>query len=667
MITRYLEFLSSKDNLLKENVQLSKDLLKKLEIQRRKDKGLDTKLTPEEIKNLEKDPYFIEIKDMVSKTPGITYLFVKTFFKDRRNQWESGSDSDKKRCLEDLKNIYEDLLSKRDLWSRLPMPMDKYAAIEPDEFDTRPGIERLTDDWRDVLLFLNAKKLFIDRLPSFQKAFFNGASKHTMEQIKSIADSFASFGLKEDGTIDKEENKMMNDDFFQKCSNIKSKEDLIDAAKDHIKTASKSDYKYFRRKIEEANNRFGLSNGAEIVWEERGFMVVKIKSFSANQLINTYRTICQHCISDTLSSWNNYANIEEYKRQYYIYNFNVVSSEKTSIIGATIDRNGNITHCHARRDENFISQIDNYLSSNGIPKSVLAPYTLEEQVKITSRIEASKTLRKEGITFDEIKKALDNGGDVNVSGKEDGIALKNAVKSGDFDSVKLLVDSGAKVNLPKDLIDNIGSSSIKEKAKIISILISNGLRIEETTYPKIRSKLDINYIPDVVRTMLDNGLDPNLSNGVILRDAINTKNVEWVKQMSKYDTDLGGRNYIIFLNLLKQGQKESEINTGIFEIKLIDIVFSKFKSTKDIIFKDDELRRKTIFHWCGIEKYYVEPGEDDVKAERIGILLDKLVEYGCNPDYSSLIKLFTDDMKDGKDKSEQIYLKTIIKELSKRL
>jgi hypothetical protein len=442
---------------------------------------------------------------------------------------------------------------------------------------------------------------------------------------------------------------------------------LIDAAKDHIKTASKSDYKYFRRKIEEANNRFGLSNGAEIVWEERGFMVVKIKSFSANQLINTYRTICQHCISDTLSSWNNYANIEEYKRQYYIYNFNVVSSEKTSIIGATIDRNGNITHCHARRDENFISQIDNYLSSNGIPKSVLAPYTLEEQVKITSRIEASKTLRKEGITFDEIKKALDNGGDVNVSGKEDGIALKNAVKSGDFDSVKLLVDSGAKVNLPKDLIDNIGSSSIKEKAKIISILISNGLRIEETTYPKIRSKLDINYIPDVVRTMLDNGLDPNLSNGVILRDAINTKNVEWVKQMSKYDTDLGGRNYIIFLNLLKQGQKESEINTGIFEIKLIDIVFSKFKSTKDIIFKDDELRRKTIFHWCGIEKYYVEPGEDDVKAERIGILLDKLVEYGCNPDYSSLIKLFTDDMKDGKDKSEQIYLKTIIKELSKRL
>jgi hypothetical protein len=374
-----------------------------------------------------------------------------------------------------------------------------------------------------------------------------------------------------------------------------------------------------------------------------------------------------------LAHWNTYANIENHKRQYYIYNFNVGASDKTSIIGASIDRNGKITDCHARGDQNFIGEIDSYLSSNGIPKNLLAPFTKEEQGKITSRIEANKTLRKEDITFDDIKKALYDGGDVNVSGGSvDGIALKNAVKRGDFKSVELLIDNGAKVNLPYpqtdsktkiDLEIGTSSTSLEEKYKIISFLISNGLYLTYDTYQSIKKQLKSDYMPDVVRTMIAYGLDPNLNRGVILRDAINTKIVKWVEELSKYDIDLSSRDYLIFANLLYQGYNEQGEEE--FKVKLIDIILNKLKSNRDIILKDDELRRKCLFDL--FETGHLRPGEDDVKAERIGILLDKLVEYGCNPDYDSIIKLFKDDMKKEKDKGKNIYSEKIIIELSKRL
>ena len=283
MIKRYIDFLNKQDNhstkeTILENVKQAKDFLRKLETQRRREQGIEDKLTEEEIKDLERDPYFLKIKDMLSQSPGLTYLFSKTFFKDWYSQWED-SEFEKKRCMDDLKGIYDSIKSKRDLWGLLPMPFDKYAALEPDEKDHRPSIERLTDDWREVLSTLNGKQYFINRLLPFQKKWFKDAPESIMKKVNIIGDSFAAFGTKDDGSIDAEENKMMNDDFFIKFRNGKRVEyvarfqtlgELIKGAEDYINTASKNSYKYVRDKIEEANRRCGLENGVDIIWEDRG-------------------------------------------------------------------------------------------------------------------------------------------------------------------------------------------------------------------------------------------------------------------------------------------------------------------------------------------------------------------------------------------------------------
>ena len=73
MIKRYKDFLLKDEYFtnnkpLLENVQQAKDFLRKLEIQNRKEQGIETKLTEEEIKEIEKNPYFLKIKEMLSQT-----------------------------------------------------------------------------------------------------------------------------------------------------------------------------------------------------------------------------------------------------------------------------------------------------------------------------------------------------------------------------------------------------------------------------------------------------------------------------------------------------------------------------------------------------------------------------------------------------------------------
>jgi len=671
MIKRYIDFLnkySHKEETLLENVKQAKDFLIKLETKRRKEQGIEDKLTDEEIRDLEKDPYFLKIKDMLSQSPNLTYLFTKTFFKDWYSQWE-GSEFEKKRCMDDLKGIYDSIKSKRDLWGLLPMPFDKYAALEPDEKDHRPSIERLTDDWREVLSTLNGKQYFINRLLPFQKKWFKDAPESIMKKVNIIGDSFAAFGTKDDGSIDAEENKMMNDDFFIKFRNGKRVEyvarfqtlgELIKGAEDYINTASKNSYKYVRDKIEEANRRCGLENGVDIIWEDRGLMVVEIKSFSANVIVNANTS---HCIKNSLGTWNSYVSLEQLRRQYYIYNFNLSSSDSNSVIGVTIDKKGTPIYAHAKRDEGFLGSLSSYMKSNKIPMETLEAYTPEEQQNILRRLDANKTLRNDGANYELIKDALERGGDVNV---DNGLPLKNAVSRGDLKSVKLLIDAGARVNLRKenDLVDKLNQKiSPKENLEIISILISNGLEINQSSYRSITNQLKGISIFSVVKVMLESGLDPNQMSGRLLRDGISRKDKEWVEQLSKYNLNFAARNYMVFLSLLQQGEG-SEANQGEFEVKLIDVVLSKLKENKDVIFKDDEKRREVILDNIFEANYFVCDGTDEVKAKRIKVLLDKFVEYGSNSDHGFLLNVCKEKMKKTSGE-ESKYITAIIKEISK--
>jgi len=672
MIKRYIDFLnkySHKEETLFENVKQAKDFLIKLETKRRKEQGIEDKLTDEEIRDLERDPYFLKIKDMLSQSPNLTYLFTKTFFKDLRPQWED-SEFEKDRCMEDLKNIYDSIKSKRDLWGLLPMPFDKYAALEPDEKDHRISIERLTDDWREVLSKINAKQYFINRLLPFQKIWFKDAPEEIMKRVNAIGDAFASFGKKGDGSIDEKEHKMINDDFFIKIriedgkrleyiARFQTLGELLKGAEDYINTASKNSYKYVRDKIREANRRCGLENGVDIIWEDRGLMVVEVKSFSANVIVNNDT---KHCIKDHLSQWNSYVNLEKFRRQYYIYNFNLPSTNNDSVIGVTVDKDGKPVYAHSKRDGNVLgSYLSNYIKSNKIPMDALGPYTKEEQKNILKRLDANKIMRNNGATYELLKDAIERGGDVNL---DNGLPLKNAVSRGDFESVKLLIDAGAIIQKENNLFDKINNDvPPKDNLEIISILISNGVDIDQTSYRSIMNQLKGISIFSVVKVMLESGLDPNQMNGRLLRDGISRRDKEWVENLSKYNINFASRNYKVFLSLLQQGDG-LEANKGEFDVKLIDIVLSKLKEKKDAILKDDEIRREVILDTLFETNYFVCVGSDEVKAKRIVMLLDKFVEYGSNSDHDFLLNVCKNKLSGiNKKDDEYKYIMAIIKEL----
>jgi hypothetical protein len=474
--------------------------------------------------------------------------------------------------------------------------------------------------------------------------------------------------MRNNGTIDIDDNKMKNDDFFIKYRDGKRKEyiarfqtlgELLKGADDYINTVSKSGYSEIREKIEDANRRCGLLNGVDIIWEERGLMVVEVKSYSANKILNSHTG---HCIKDSLGHWNNYVSLEMLTRQYYLYNFNISSADSKSVIGVTIDKNGRVTYAHQKRDENCRDSILGYMKTNKIPVETLEPYTKEQQRDILRRVEANKILRKESASYTDIAYAIEEGGDVNV---DNGLPLSNAISRGDIESVSRLIDAGAMVNIRPDMIEKMTSKvPDKQNLDIVSKLVVNGFEVTQSSYKKITTTIKEISIFSVVKSMLESGLDPNCMVGRLLRDGITRKDVEWVEQLSKYNLNFAARDYMVILTLLQQGDSNETCNVGKLEVKLIDIIFSKLRELKDTIFTDDEKRRKVLENILTNANYYVCSGEDDVKAKRIKILLDKFEEYGANSDKKYLIGLLEEKMSKGKKMTdEDTYMQCIIKEI----
>jgi len=636
MITRYIDFLKRENMPILENVQQAKDFLKKNEIKRRKSLGIDDKLTIEEEKQLYTDPYFLKIKDMLAQNPGLVYLFTKTFFEDFRKRWEE-SEYEKGLCLEELKNIYEDLKSKKDLWGSLPMNFDKYASLRPDEEDDRISIERLTDDWEDIKSIQYAKKIFLNRLLPFQKAWFKDPSETLMKILSAIGKGFSQLGMKSDGTIDQEENKRLNDSFFVNDGNtgyigrLQKPGDLIRAAESHIINSSKNGYRYLLDKIEKANNQCGLVLGVDLVYEQDGFMVVEVKSYAANKIINDNVT---HCIArqdpSGLGWWNKYVDLSKMRRQYYIYDFNISEIDTRSVIGLTIDGDGGITHANLKDNTNFIDKIEQYIKRN-IPRDVFKPYTKEEKKQIMSRLDANKIMRLNNLSFDDLRSAVERGGDINI---DNGLPLKNAIDAGNYQSVELLVKAGASLNLRTDFIHNLSTkASAQTNLKIVELLVSSGHDLDKDGYSTVLRIKGVSIF-SIIKMLLSSGLDPNMADGRLLRDGISRKDVEWVSELSKYKLNFAARNYIIFETLITQGESDNA-NSGELKEELFDIVLKKLKG--DPIFKD-ESKLNGILENIIFRKYWYSSGEKSEKVKRIKFLLDKLIEYGAKSSYDFVIE-----------------------------
>lgn len=512
------------------------------------------KLTDEQVKSIEKEPAFLKIREYLGqKYLGWMYPFTYFHFIENaslEDLFTKVSNDEEKKPI----SVFSKLVEYSGLLDKLPKKFD-HNFIDP---NIPNNLEKLVDGIDSLDDYRKIKKV-IDQLTPTQK-------KDYMESPVVIKDQFAevSRALCDLGGKDKEKHdrlwkgffgelKTIEDDvvlfgksykkgdkrYFGQLYRYKNIREFIKAAQNYLKSADNENILKFYESINKCNERFGAA-GADIVFDENGILIIEVKSFQANVMLNSHT---RHCIKDYQTQWDNYV-ANHYNKQYYIYNFNIPQYENLSTIGITIEPGQKIRACHQKDDGNIQGRIRQILKSfekdHDISEDIfityLKPMSNEEITKRERTKLAEREIVKKGISIEQIEKYVkEDGADIN---RNHCAALLNAVEENNIEKVKKIIELGGNPNLKS------GSDSIINKAQnldMIKILVSAGSELTPEVFRGICKDAD------AVEYCLKAGLDPNFDNSLPYRQVI---------KGSYKDRDNMGESYMdSFKVLIKYGGK----------------------------------------------------------------------------------------------------------------
>jgi len=301
----------------------------------------DVRLTDEQIRNLERNEEFVKLRDLFQPNIGYLYNFVYMYFVEGIS-------------YEEIERLYALLIEYKDLLDRLPKKFDINFIDEsiPNENNNHTNAELLSDELDRLGEYRKVKRI-IDTLPPKLKKAANSATELQMEQLVEIANGFESiepeekkdivwktfFGEMLEDRYETTRDGKPNPTFgklvwrsrlfrFQQLDNPLV--EFIRAAKQHLDASGTEGYSDRVEKINKVNDLLGVK-GCRVIYNEAGIMIVEVNSYAANKMLNSH---CSHCIVNTESHWNSY--LGEYNIQYYIYNFNLSSTNNRWTIGVTI-------------------------------------------------------------------------------------------------------------------------------------------------------------------------------------------------------------------------------------------------------------------------------------------------------------------------------------------
>lgn len=463
----------------------------------------DIKLDPREIDKIEKNEDFEKIKQMLSKNSGYVYNFSYFYFVEDIP-------------FEELEKAYKDLVDYKDLLSYMPRKFDQsFVDISiPNNFE-------VLIDQLEILKEGRKAKRFLSKLAKpIRDDYKSGASKKDIEDFNAIAAKIDDIMTGDDPVA-----KSIVGGLFEKIARYTKVKEVVKEARLKLKALDNADMIKFYKKIEEVNKKFG-NYGADIVFDQNGILVLDVKSFQANVILNKHT---QHCIVSSESQWNNYVESPNTK-QYYIYNFNPPSdffggqTDNKSVIGITIDqpKNGNKIYksnyglaCHQKNDGYFADKIEytlklwekEYNIDTDIFDTVLKPMSDEEYKLRESKKEANRNIVNPGLSIDDIDKYIKLGADIN---KQNGTALNNAVKEGDKEKVKFILDLGASVD------ESINPTKYVEDMEMARILIEAGAKPDGSLLVK---DFALKNLDDFVY-LVNAGADINYNHGEVVRQAV---------------------------------------------------------------------------------------------------------------------------------------------------
>lgn len=530
LFKNYQEFASNFK--IDENVQQAKIWMKKraLADKRTKTKKEDATLSPEEVRKVETNPEFIKIRDMLRDNPGYVYAFTRFFFEEEVP-------------FDDLKDMYAKIKEHRAVISTLPMPVERYADITPDDKDKRKGFERLGDDIGKLELGRITKK-WTDRLPgdftvtnqgakdkgvqvpSIKRAYQNSPDP-IKEKVAGIAKAFDEFGKESDGSIDHKKNKELQDLFFDKIKRYRNLNEVIQAAIGYIKSANNASISKFFQNIQRVNEKYGELNGADIVYDDHNILILEIRSFFANKELNANTS---HCIASSSYQWDNYVGSDNnFNKQYYIYNFNLSPGDDKSVIGITIEPRSEIRACHTKSDAGYSGQIKAYMNQIKVPFDVLAPMSNDEIERKKKRIIANKEIIKNNLSLSQIQKYYEEGGDPNA---QQGKPLINSVKEDDYEKTEWLLEHGAMPNIG-------GAIKGAQNLPMIKLLVSYGATITNEIFNSVASDFE------GVKYLLDAGVDPDFEQGLPLRISAKINRKDILELLVNRGAKISTRRYMV--------------------------------------------------------------------------------------------------------------------------
>jgi hypothetical protein len=500
-----------------------------------KSKFRENNLTPDERQKAERSDVIKTIRELLGdKNLGYAYLFTYLMVIE-------------KTPVEELQNIFDKLQEYKTLLNSKSIVDDKKLIRRPINSYIDPNIpnnaEQLADDLEDISLHKAVKKVYDEFTPDLKQEFKNQPPV-IKKQIADVALAFTQLGM-EDGKINDETQQKLWKLFFGEVKTLtqdivirgksykagdkiytgqmvryKNIRDFIKSAQNYLKNIDNTETVKFYEQIEKCNDKYG-DYGVKVMFDSENILILEILSFQANQFLNSHT---RHCIKDSLYQWDHYVGGEDKNtKQYYIYNFNLPSYDTKSVIGITIGPEQSIRACHLKDDHGFSSGFKPLLKQwekeYGIDEDLwryFPPMSREEIERKRKRVLANREVVKKGKSLQELEKYLkEDGADVNAG---NGAALHNAVEEASVEKVKFLLEFGASPNLRKkqeatvNRIEDIEDSEVA--FEILKLLLTYGAELSRTVFKGLIGDLA------AVKFCLENGLDPNFSNGVAIRLAL---------------------------------------------------------------------------------------------------------------------------------------------------
>ena len=603
----------------------------------------DVRLTDDQVRGLERDEEFVKLRDLFQPNIGYLYNFVYMYFIEAIP-------------YEEIERLYGLLIEYKDLLDRMTRKFDVNFIDEsiPNSKNNHTNAEILSDQLDKLVEYRKVKKI-IDTLPSKLKREANNATEFQMEQLIGIANGFDSvpdnkkeivwktfFGEMLEDRHETTRDGKPNPTFgklvwrsrlfrFQQMDNALI--EFIKAAKQHLDASGSEGYSDRVEKINKVNDLLGVK-GCKVIYNESGIMIVEVNSYAANKMLNSH---CSHCIVNTENHWINY--LGEYNIQYYIYNFNLSSTNLRWSIGVTMKPNRSWDNGACQTVNNsyiggeFKSLLKSWERDYAIKDDlfdVLQPLSQEEIDRRKGAKDAERFIIKKTITDPDTGKertitaadlqryVKEFGADIN---RDNGKALNNAVEDDDIERVKMIFALGGTANLLK----NSDSAIAKSKSlDMIKIMVQNHAVLTNEVFKNIVCD------KDALEFCLKAGADCNFSSNLPIR---NVSKGSW-----KSTTDIGESYYDGYELLLKYGS-DTEKNGVNFIVKWA-AEYCRLDIINDQLEKGCKNGFVSAIGWMGLSKKIYNPqtnvGDKELVKKTIDLLRENALKYEADA-YNQLV------------------------------